>query len=352
MDNLPVLGADLRGQRPVGRSGDVQVGRDGAEVTLDPFAGDVGLEVAHDRQHCVVRSVIGAEEGLDILQRGGVQILHRADRRMVVRVALREHRRLEPLRGAPVGPVVVALALLVLDDLALVVEGLLAEGVEQAPHAVGLQPEGQLEVVARDRLVVVGAVDPGGAVERPAGAGDQAEVLGLADVAGALEHHVLEEVGEPGLARPLVPGADVVPDVDGGHGCERVGGHDQAQPVAETLIGEAHLRPLPVAGPPVARRHPHLPHSFGETVALYGLSQGRAAPRRPFFCHQPFLRNTGWQKNGRPRGGRPRPSCRVRRRPGRLGCASGTTVAKGDGATVVPEANERAVSSSGRAPDF
>jgi hypothetical protein len=37
----------------------------------------------------------------------------------------------------------------------------------------------------------------------------------LADVLGALEHHVLEEVGEAALARDLVAAADVVPDVDG-----------------------------------------------------------------------------------------------------------------------------------------
>ena len=69
-----------------------------------------------------------------------------------------------------VGPVVVAPALLVLHDLALVVQVLLAQRVEQRAHAVGLEPERELELVRRHRLEVVGAVEPGRAVERPAGA--------------------------------------------------------------------------------------------------------------------------------------------------------------------------------------
>jgi hypothetical protein len=37
----------------------------------------------------------------------------------------------------------------------------------------------------------------------------------FADVLGAFEHHVLEEVGEAGAAGTLVERADVVPEVDG-----------------------------------------------------------------------------------------------------------------------------------------
>ena len=37
----------------------------------------------------------------------------------------------------------------------------------------------------------------------------------FADVLGALEHHVLEEMGEAGAAGALVEGADVIPEVDG-----------------------------------------------------------------------------------------------------------------------------------------
>ena len=67
-------------------------------------------------------------------------------------------------------------------------------------------------------------------------------MLGLADVPGALEHHVLEQVGEAGLALDLVLGADVVPEVDGDDGREPVDRDDQAQPVGEALVGERHGR--------------------------------------------------------------------------------------------------------------
>ena len=200
----------------------------------------------------------------------------------MVGVALREHGCLQFFRRAAVGPVVVALTLLVLDDLPLVVEGFLAQGVEEGAHAVGLQPQDEFQMVAGDGLEVVGAVDPGGAVERPAGAGDEAEVLGFADVTGALEHHVLEEVGQPGLAGDLVAGADVVPDVDGCDGGERIGGHDEAQPVAELLVGETDrgrrgcLRCRGWRGRlPVACRHGGLRVSPGSS----GRSQARSSER-------------------------------------------------------------------------
>ena len=59
-------------------------------------------------------------------------------------------------------------------------------------------------------LVVVGAVGAGRAVERAAVRGDELEVLALADVPAALEHHVLEEVREAAAAALLVARADVV----------------------------------------------------------------------------------------------------------------------------------------------
>ena len=114
--------------------------------------------------------------------RGGVEVLHRADRRVVVRVLGREQVRLELLVPRAVGPVVVAPALLVLHDLALVVEVLLAERLEERAHPVRLEPERELHLVARHGLEVVRAVEPGGAVHRAAGGLDERDVLRLADV--------------------------------------------------------------------------------------------------------------------------------------------------------------------------
>ncbi len=66
-------------------------------------------------------------------------------------------------------------------------------------------------------------------------------MLGLGDVAAALEHHVLEEVGEPGPARLLVLASHVVPDVDGDDRHEVVLADDQAEPVEEPLVREGDV---------------------------------------------------------------------------------------------------------------
>ena len=157
---------------------------------------------------------------------------------MVVRVHFREERRQQSLIPRSVRPVVVGLALLVLHDLALVVEVLLRQGVEERAHPVGLEPQRQLDLVGGHRLVVVGPVEPGAAVRHSARGLDGRDVLGLLDVGRTLEHHVLEEVGEAGPARLLVLGADAVPEVDRGDGDEMVLGDDQAQAVGQALIAE------------------------------------------------------------------------------------------------------------------
>ena len=160
---------------------------------------------------------------------------------MVVRVLRREEVGLELLLERAVRAVVVRPALLVLDDLALVVEVLLAQRVEQRRHPVGLEPEGEVELVGRQRLEVVRPVEPRRAVHRPAGRLDERDVLGLGDVPRALEHDVLEEVREAGLARDLVLGPDVVPEVDRDDRREVVLGDDDAQAVVETLVAEGDL---------------------------------------------------------------------------------------------------------------
>ena len=98
-----------------------------------------------------------------------------------------------------------------------------------------------MELVRRQRLEVVGAVEPGRAVHGPAGGLDERDVLGLGDVARALEHDVLEQVCEAGLARDLVLRADVVPQVDRDDGGQVVLGHDDPQAVGQALVAERDL---------------------------------------------------------------------------------------------------------------
>jgi hypothetical protein len=153
-------------------------------------------------------------------------------------MAFGEDVALDLVPPAAVRPVVVRPALLVLDDVALVVQVLLRQRVEEGPHPVRLEPEGQLDLVGRDGLVVVRPVQPCRPVAGPADRLEEREVLGLADVRAALEHDVLEQVGEARLAGLLVLRADGVPDVDGRDRREVVLGDDQAKAVVEALLGE------------------------------------------------------------------------------------------------------------------
>jgi hypothetical protein len=60
-------------------------------------------------------------------------------------------------------------------------------------------------------------------------------------VGAALEEHVLEQVGEPGLARPLVARADVIPEVDGYQREGRVAVQNDAQSVVQAVLGEGDV---------------------------------------------------------------------------------------------------------------
>src|SRR5690606_32954007 len=85
----------------------------------------------------------------------------------------------------------------------------------------------------RHRLEIVGAVEPGGAVQ--AGGAGGAHGLDVAGrrVLGAAEHQVLEQVGESGGAGRLVLGADVVPDGHGHHRSLAVLVDDHGQTIVE-----------------------------------------------------------------------------------------------------------------------
>ena len=95
----------------------------------------------------------------------------------------------------------------------------------------------ELELVRRQRLEVVGAVEVGRGVVHAAGALDEREVLGLGDVARALEHEVLEQVREAGPAGLLVARADDVPEVDRDDRRQVVRRDDHAQAVVRASAG-------------------------------------------------------------------------------------------------------------------
>lgn len=236
-DLLTQLLPDDVGQRAVARRLLAVVRGDGAEVLLHPGERLLGIDVPDDGEHRVVGRVVRTEEGARVLQGGGVQVGHGADRGVVVRVALGVGQGGEPLEGRAVGNVVVPLAALVLDDVALVLHGLVVQGGQQGPHPVRLQPERELQLVGRHRLEVVGALEAGGAVEGTAGALDQFEVAVARYARRPLEHQVLEEVSQAGTSLDFVARADVVPEADRGDRGQVVLGEHHAQAVGQPVLG-------------------------------------------------------------------------------------------------------------------
>jgi hypothetical protein len=212
-----------------------------------------GIEVADEGERGVVGRVVALEERLHVVDLRRVQVGHGADAGVRVGEARRgvEQRRRLVDERREVGLVVDAHAALFLHRLALVVEVLLRH--RERAHAVGLEPEAEVEPVRRKRLEVVGAVVGGRAVHAAARALDELEVLALLHVRRALEHHVLEQVREPGARGALVRRADVVPDIDRDHLRGVVLAEDHGEPVRQLVGLELH-------GPCVLRTEPGRRH--------------------------------------------------------------------------------------------
>ncbi len=224
----------LRDGRHVGFGG-VVLGpaRDVAEIALDQRPGGRHVDVAGQHQHGVVRAVLVAMPVTQVLQRGGVQIGHRADGGMAIGVACREQGVQHGVEDEAVR-LVVALTLLVLDDAALVIQPLLGQRTQQVTHAVALHVERLLQRRRRHRLEEVGAVEPGRAVPVGGPHGAQGLHQTARHVLGRIEQaDVLEQMGEARPALGLVLGADVVPGVDRHDRGLAVGVDDDAQAVVE-----------------------------------------------------------------------------------------------------------------------
>ena len=216
--------------------------RDVAEIFLDQRPGLGRGHVAGDHQHRIVRAIFVAEPLLDVGQARRVEVVHRSDHRVMIGVAGREQIFQQRILDEAAGPAV-ALPLLVLHDPALVIEHALGDRAEQMAHAVAFHEQGAVERARRHRLEIIGAVVPGGPV-----------VIGRADILqvgeevarqilGAVEHQMLEQMREAGLALGLVLGPDIVPGADRDHRRLVVLVDDHRQPVgqAEHGVRDRHL---------------------------------------------------------------------------------------------------------------
>ncbi len=218
--------------------------RDVAEILLDLRQRVGGLEVAHQRQHRIVRRVVDAEELLDVLDGRRVQVFHGADHRMLVGEVIVD-QALQNFRRFAVRLIVHAQPALFLHGVALIVQiGLVHR---QRAHAVGFQKQPEIQLVGSEGLEVIGAILGGGAVHVAAVVFHQDHVLAFADVLGPFEHHVLEQMREAGAPGVFVVRADVVGDRNSVGRRGMIFGEHDAQAVVELVLLDRNLQGLRLA---------------------------------------------------------------------------------------------------------
>ena len=190
-----------------------RAGGNGAKVVLDPLDDVLGLDVASDHEHGVVRPVVRLEPVANIIEGGGFDVFDLADGRPGIGVPFGIAALHQMVPHGAVGAVP-ALLELVLDDALLALQLVLGDGIDEITHAFRLQPQGAVERPCRHGLVVVGAVGAGGAVHAGgADLGQWLEVFAIV-VLAAGEHQMFEQVGEAGAVLRLILGTDAIPDVN------------------------------------------------------------------------------------------------------------------------------------------
>jgi len=153
-----------------------------AKGPLDSLEGVAGAHVADDADHGVVGTVVLPEEVGGAGGCGCVDVGHRADGGVAVRVIGAEDQSSHLGHCSPVGDVVVALPLLLLDDLPLGLDAALGEMVGEGGEPIGLQPQREVEGAQADGLEVVRPVEPGGGVDGAAEGLEHLQVLSAGHV--------------------------------------------------------------------------------------------------------------------------------------------------------------------------
>ena len=222
--------------------------------------------------------VITPEEGLHVLERGGTQIVGRADCEPAIRMVRRVEGFGQHPRHQAVGPVLVVLTAFVEHHFTLGVEPGLRQRGQQIAHPIRFHPQGQFERVGGHHFPVVRTIGIRRAVELGAGLLERLEVARIV-MFGTFEHQVLEQMREAGSATALVLRPDVIPDVDGCDG-------------ARVIIVQQHVE------------------AVGQSVLRVRNVEGRFVHRRilgPVAYTSGFLTTaaTTWRRN---RGGTIRPS--------------------------------------------
>ncbi len=222
-----------------GRGAGAPLGASGqpAQEALDGREGGLRRNLSRHHQHGVVRPVEAALEARQVLAAGGPQLAPRAEHRAAVGVAAEQpllHRHLERIPG-----IAVVHGDLFEDHLALAGHVAGIEG--QAGDAVGLDGQRLGPAVGGEVEVVGGGVVAGESVVGTAQGLSPPVDLARSEARRALEHHVLEEMGEAAVAGRLVARAGAVAERRGDHRRLVVLEHADGEAVGET-------RQLPAPG--------------------------------------------------------------------------------------------------------
>ena len=209
---------------------------DRTEVSVRQLQRMIHLEITRDDEHGIVRLVVLLVERLEAFDRNALDVALGADRGLAV-VVPQIGRRLYPRHEDP-GRAVFARLELIANDGHFGVEVLPPD--EAVDHPVGFHPQRPFEVsrLGRgQRFIIVRAIDPGRTVE--AGPVFLKLLPDVRVIRRAFEHHVLEQVGHPRLAAPLVSRTDEIGHVDGHGRLGRVGEQQKLQPVVVAILGDA-----------------------------------------------------------------------------------------------------------------
>ena len=171
-----------------------------------------GNEVAADRDHRVVRDVVGKARRPHV---GRTHRRRRGIRREMIGMPRGKERAAGQLVVRAKRDVVDVLASLLLDDATHGRDPLRIRKRQRCGHAIRLGPQHRLELVARHRDVVLGHVLPGLGEVRRRSAERAIEVpLRLIEMRRALRNQMLAEMDDAGPVGVVVLRSDMVPDLN------------------------------------------------------------------------------------------------------------------------------------------
>ena len=194
--------------------------------------GSLGVHIAGDDHGHIARVVVSPVIGQAVVQGHTLEILVPADDRPGVRM-LSVGGGVELLLDEPEGVVHTPEFSFADHHLPLGLEIFLVQ--LEAAQTVGLQAQGQVQMLGRQIFEIGGVVLGGKGIDfAPLGLELAGKLLG-AQILRTPEHEVLEEVADTGDTRELMSGADLVMELHRNHRHRLVGEHKKGETVVQVI---------------------------------------------------------------------------------------------------------------------